>query len=105
MDKETIRLVEISEYLATGSLGRTTRRRIDEVWESSSQIVCDFSHVLGMTGEYADEAFGKMFLERGSADYINKLRFQNLNDVVQIILKGTLYQRYTEMKGGWDWMN
>ncbi|HKJ66358.1 MAG TPA: STAS-like domain-containing protein [bacterium] len=102
---ETVRLVEIDEYLSTEALGKSTRRQIHALWDDSYQIVCDFSQVLGMTGAFADEAFGKMLVEFGLDNYTDKIRFQNLNDVVQAVLKGTLYRRYREMKGGPDWRN
>lgn len=102
---ETVRLVEINEYLGTEALCKSTRRQIQALWDDSYQIVCDFSQVLGMTGVFTDEAFGKMFVELGLENYTDKIRLQNLNDVVRAVLKGTLYRRYREMKGGPDWRN
>jgi len=101
-----LKLSDISEYLGSQSQGVTIRKRIIDLWGDSHQIVCDFSDVLGMTGVCADEAFGKMFVEKGSDDYIDKIRFKNLNDVVHVVLKGALYRRYRQINGDdWEWLN
>lgn len=102
-----LKLSEISEYLGSQSQGTNLRQHITDIWAESHQIICDFSDVLGMTGIFADEAFGKIFIEKGSDDYIDKVRFRNLNDVVHAVLKGALYRRYKEIKGedDWGWMN
>ncbi|MCF7805503.1 MAG: STAS-like domain-containing protein [Candidatus Marinimicrobia bacterium] len=101
MSIEIVNMKEYSDYLGTEVMGQRTRRKIAGLWESSEQIVCNFDDVLGMTGAYADEAFGKMFIEKGSSEYVEKVRFENLNDLVKTILKCTLYQRYDQMQGGW----
>jgi len=93
-----LQLSDINDYLNTVEMGRLTHRRINHLWDKPGQIVCDFRDVHGMTGAFADEAFGKMFLEKGSRHYVRKVRFQNLNQLVETILKSTLYRRYEELK-------
>jgi|GEM_PF-1276760 len=106
MDITILKLSDVSEYLGSQSQGETIRKRLIGLWGHSHQIICDFSDVLGMTGVFADEAFGKMFMEVGSDDYIDKIRFRNLNDVVHVVLKGALFRRYREIKGGdREWLN
>jgi len=105
MSVPTIELVQFSNYLGTAELGIQTYKRIDEYWEATEQIQIDFQDILGMTGAFADEAFGKMFIRRGSRDYINKMNFLNLNEVVEVILKYTLYKRYEQTNGNIGWLN
>lgn len=105
MSVSTIELIEFGDYLGTQDLGIQTYQRIDEYWDSSHQIKIDFQDVLGMTGSFADAAFGKMLMLRGSADYIDKMNFLNLNKVIEVILKYTLYKRYEQTNGGFGWLN
>jgi len=105
MSVSTIELVQFSEYLGTPELGIQTYKHIDEYWETTEQIQIDFQDILGMTGAFADEAFGKMFIQRGSQDYMNKMNFLNLNEVVEVILKYTLYKRYEQTDGNFGWLN
>lgn len=105
MSIQTINLVDFGDYLDSPEMGIQTYQRIEEYWEGSHQIVCDFDSVLGMTGRFANEAFGQLFAQKGSRKYVEKMSFHNLNAVVEIILKCTLYRRYEELHGGQNWLN
>ena len=104
-DIETLYLSEYSDYLHTQEMGALARTEIAGYWEGSRYIICNFDDVHGMTGVFADEAFGVMFMEKGSKEFVEKIRFQNLNDLIQAILKSTLYERYERMRGRGDWEN
>ena len=103
MTVNTLKLSTISEYLGTVDYGKVAGRSIAEMWDTSYQIICDFDNVHGMTGAFADEAFGRMFTEKGSEEFSDKVRFYNLNELVEAILKGTLYQRYKDLKNPGHW--
>ena len=105
MSVQTISLVSFSDYLDTPELGIQTYQQIEDYWDASEQIVCDFEDVLGMTGKFADEAFGKLFEQKGSDLYVEKMNFHNLNEVVEIILKCTLFKRYDDAHNRPDWLN
>jgi len=102
MGIETLQLAHVGNYLDTPQLGEKTQSQIASFWESRDIIVCDFENVYGMTRRFADSAFGDMFIEKGSAAFTEKVRFFNLNELVEVILKCTLYVRYESMKGGRD---
>lgn len=99
---ETLYFSDFSDYLGSKELGAQAREEIALLWNDSQHIICNFNDVHGITGAFADEAFGKMFTEKGSQEYVDKVRFHDQNPLVKTIIKCTLYQRYERMQsGGW----
>jgi len=102
MNIETVHFSEFGDYLGTQKLAIQAREQIAFLWDDSQHIICNFDDVHGITRAFADEAFGKLFTEKGSKEYVDKIRFHNQNPLVHTIIKYTLYQRYERMQGGWS---
>jgi len=57
------------------------------------KIVIDFADVPLVSSSFADEAFGKLFLEMGPIAFGQRFQFQNLSDLVRQLIDRAISQR------------
>jgi len=59
----------------------------------TGKIYLDLEGVPLMSSSFADEAFGKLFLEAGALAFMDKFEFVNLMDTVKFLIDKAIAQR------------
>ena len=100
-DLETIKLSTFGSSIGTRELGREIRERaLSFVKNEKKKVLFDFSDVHVISSAFADELFGKLFIELGKdlfKDAVKVNRFSNDEDqkVILLIIRKALEFRST----------
>jgi hypothetical protein len=97
-DGEQIRFVLAAEVEGFGSreYGRRAKIKIDNILvDKSSRILFDFSGVPLVSSSFADEAFGKLFLELGALDFARRCAFKSVDSTVKRLIDRAIALRLT----------
>jgi len=88
-----INLKEFGIFLGTRQMGIQVQSRISHLLESQPFVIIDFDGVDGITNSFADESFGKLIQALGIGQFKEKIKFQNLNSLVKVIISHALQNR------------
>lgn len=58
-------------------------------------IEVDFSHVPLISSSFADEVFGKLFVKLGPLEFMQRIRFKNVEHTVRMLIDKAISQRVT----------
>ncbi|HSI28173.1 MAG: DUF4325 domain-containing protein [Methylophilus sp.] len=75
--------------------GRPIRNKLSNLIKMTSdqKIIIDFDCVPIVSSSFADEVFGKIFLEVGAMNFMQKFEFINMMDTVQSLINKAISQR------------
>lgn len=75
--------------------GRPVRNKLSNLIKMTGdqKIIIDFDSVPIVSSSFADEVFGKIFLEIGAMTFMQKFEFLNLMDTVQLLINKAISQR------------
>ncbi|AOU97066.1 hypothetical protein BI364_02755 [Acidihalobacter yilgarnensis] len=92
-----INFILINECQAFGSRvsGRPLRQKLHNIlrMSGSPQIAIDFDGVPVVSSSFADEAFGKLFLQLGPVQFMQKVKLINMADTVEGLINKAIAQR------------
>ena len=92
-----INFILTQECQAFGSRvsGRPLRQKLHNIlnMSGSSQVVIDFDGVPVVSSSFADEAFGKLFLQLGPVQFMQRIKLNNMADTVEGIVNKAIAQR------------
>jgi hypothetical protein len=77
---EEIKLSEFGKSVGTRELGAQIRDRMLPIIKNGGQVLVDFSSISIISSAFADELFGKLFVELGEMafkDHVKVNRFDN----------------------------
>jgi hypothetical protein len=105
-DGESIRFVLTEECPAFGSRisGRPLRQKLHNVigMSGAAQIIVDFDGVPVVSSSFADEAFGKLFLQLGPIQFMQRLKLTNMADTVEGLVNKAIAQRMQQGSANFD---
>jgi hypothetical protein len=58
-----------------------------------NKVVVDFVDIHLVSSSFADEVFGKLFLDLGPIDFSNKLQLKNMDATVKLLVEKAITQR------------
>jgi hypothetical protein len=61
------------------------------------RIIIDFLNVPLVSSSFADEVFGKLFLELGPVTFAQRFEFRNLPSIVRQLMDKAIAQRMSKM--------
>lgn len=77
-----------------GAAVRTKLRNLVEL-SNQSRIIIDFSELPLVSSSFADEVFGKLFLELGAVRFMKAIEFREVSPIVRQIIDRAIAQRST----------
>jgi anti-sigma regulatory factor (Ser/Thr protein kinase) len=75
-----------------GTPVRNTLRNLIKFLEGN-RVIVDFADIHLISSSFADEVFGKLFLDLGPLDFSTKLEFKNLDQTVKLLIDKAIIQR------------
>jgi hypothetical protein len=90
---EDIKLNGYGKFLGTRELGTQIRNAIVPKLSHGTTVVIDFNNIEGITNSFADECFGKLIIETGTAPFKEHVKFTNLDPTEKSILNFALMNR------------
>jgi anti-anti-sigma regulatory factor len=88
-------LSEFGRHLTGRFIGRKIK---EQILSNPGNVVIDFHGVESISHSFADEVFGKLFMELGDQSFRNKIKITNCSDEIRTIIKFVLKERNTTMK-------
>ena len=86
-----------SECSSYGSrvAGKPVRTKLSNLLKMGGNgvIIIDLSDIPLMSSSFADEAFGKLFLEAGPIAFMQRFKFVNVMSTVQLLIDRAIAQR------------
>ncbi|MDD9860261.1 MAG: STAS-like domain-containing protein [Nitrospira sp.] len=89
------KLVDESPSFGSRMAGKPVRTKLSNLYRmhSSGRISIDLSDVPIMSSSFADEVFGKLFLEVGAMGFMRRFELMNVEDIVRQIIDKAIAQR------------
>ncbi len=89
------RVLEEAASVGSRIAGAPVRMKLTNLvrMTGASPILVDFRGVSMISSSFADEVFGKTFLEIGPIDFATRLRFVNLDQTVKKLIDKAMMQR------------
>ncbi len=86
---------EQSESFGSRVAGKPVRTKLSNLLHmgNDEKIIIDLTGIPLMSSSFADEAFGKLFLEAGPVAFTQKFEFVNVMDTVQNLINKAIEQR------------
>ncbi len=100
-----INFILTKECPAFGSrvAGRPLRQKIHNIVNmASAPVIIDFEGVPVVSSSFADEAFGKLFLQLGPLPFMQKIKLVNMADTVEALVNKAIAQRMQEGTADFD---
>lgn len=84
-----------SDGFGSRAVGEPVRRKLINVIGclTNGSLIVDFADVPLVSSSYADEVFGKLFLELGPLNFMQKIEFKNLDPLVGGLIDRAIAQR------------
>jgi hypothetical protein len=89
-----------SDSFGSRSAGTPVRNKLKNLvsFLDDNKLVVDFSDIHLVSSSFADEVFGKLFLELGPLSFSSKLEFLNLDATVRLLIDKAIMQRMTAQR-------
>jgi STAS-like domain of unknown function (DUF4325) len=92
-----VKVSEFEEGLGTRRSAEQARIRLQNyLSEGAPRIVLDFEGVNVVSSSFADEVLGKLALQMGLVQFINRFRLDHMTDTVEAIVNRAIQQRVAE---------
>lgn len=105
-DGEPIRFVLSKECPAFGSRvsGRPLRQKLHNLLAMSgnTQVLVDLDGVPVVSSSFADEAFGKLFLQMGPIQFMQRVKLVNMASTVKGLIDKAIAQRMQQGSADFD---
>ena len=101
-DKDGEMIISIKDkYARTRSRegGRDMRTEIKNLLESGNKIIIDFEGVNVISSSFADEVFGRLFVELGPVGYSNRIQLRNIDQMTHGLIDLAIQQRFLTENG------
>jgi STAS-like domain of unknown function (DUF4325) len=84
-----------AESFGSRKAGTPVRNKLKNLvrFLDKNKIVVDFGDIHLISSSFADEVFGKLFLELGPLDFSNKIELKNLDGTVKLLIDKAIIQR------------
>lgn len=82
--------VELSKYgpiISDKEIGSEIHHMIVDSLKNNDVLEVDFSTIISMATYCAKQVFGRLYIDLGSEIFFEKIKFQNVNDDLKIIIK------------------
>jgi hypothetical protein len=91
----TVKLVDECHAFGSRVSGRPLRQKLHNIinMTDSAQVVIDFDGVPVVSSSFADEAFGKLFLQLGPIQFMQKVKLNNMANTVEGLINKAIFQR------------
>ena len=73
--------------------GARVRRQIENLLAEEDHVVIDFDGVDVISSSFADEVFGRLFLELGPVTFASRIPLRNTNETVRGLIDRAIVQR------------
>ncbi|MFC1540578.1 STAS-like domain-containing protein [Candidatus Margulisiibacteriota bacterium] len=99
---ETIKLNDLGSSLGTRDLGAKLKIKAQEAIANGNIVFFDFSKVDIISSAFADELFGKLFIELGEAQFkskikLNKFENQEVGKIILLIINKAITFRKNQL--------
>jgi anti-sigma regulatory factor (Ser/Thr protein kinase) len=78
-----------------GTPVRNKLKNLIRFLEIDKKVVVDFRDIQLISSSFADEVFGKLFLELGPLEFSTKLELKNIDPIVKLLIEKAIVQRMT----------
>ncbi len=78
-----------------GTPVRNKLKNLISFLDTSKRLVVDFRDIQLVSSSFADEVFGKLFLELGPLEFATKLELRNIDPIVKLLIEKAIVQRMT----------
>ena len=93
-DKIVFKLASEVEGFGSREFGRRARLKIDNILvDKRNAILFDFEGVPLISSSFADEVFGKLFVEFGTMEFMRRCSFQAVDPTVKRLIDKAIAQR------------
>ncbi|TIV81753.1 MAG: DUF4325 domain-containing protein [Mesorhizobium sp.] len=84
-----------SEGFGSRVAGNPVRRKLINIINliDKGKLIVDLSDIILVSSSYADEVFGKLFLELGPIEFMRKVEFRNVDQLVKNLIDRAIMQR------------
>lgn len=88
-------LVNEAQSFGSRVSGRPVRNKLSNLIQMTGEqrIIIDFAEIALVSSSFADEVFGKLFLEYGAIRFSQKFELINVMDTVQLLINKAISQR------------
>ena len=86
-----------SSSFGSRAAGTPLRNKIKNLlaFSDEKKLVVDFAGIHLVSSNFADEVFGKLFLELGPLNFSGKLEFRSIDPTVKLLVDKAIVQRMT----------
>jgi STAS-like domain of unknown function (DUF4325) len=93
-DKIIFEVEKEVEGFGSREFGRRARQKIDNILvDKRATVAFDFTGIPLISSSFADEAFGKLFVEMGALDFMRRCSFQSVDPTVKRLIDKAIAQR------------
>jgi anti-sigma regulatory factor (Ser/Thr protein kinase) len=84
-----------ADSLGSRNAGTPIRNKLKNLirFLSGNKVIIDFAEIHLISSSFADEVFGKLFLDLGPLDFSTKLEFKDLDQTVKLLIDKAIIQR------------
>lgn len=82
-----INLTEYGPLISDKKVGSVIYEKISIALLTNDIIKIDFENIISMATFCAKQIFGKLYLELGSQNFFERIKFENANEDLKIIIK------------------
>lgn len=89
-------LIEEAKSFGSRTAGTPVRNRLKNLigfLESRQKIVIDLDGINLVSSSFADEVFGKLFVELGPLEFSAKIEIKNVDPIVKVLIDKAIFQR------------
>jgi hypothetical protein len=89
-----------SDSFGSRNAGTPVRNKLKNLvsFLEDNKVVVDFSGIHLVSSSFADEVFGKLFLDLGPLNFSTKLEFTNVDATVKLLIDKAIVQRMTAQR-------
>lgn len=86
---------EEADSLGSREAGRPIRNKLNAIWKmaNASRVIVDMSDIYLISSSFADEVFGKLFVEVGPVQFSSVFQLKNTDSTVRQIIDKAITQR------------
>lgn len=96
-DKVIFQLAEEAEGFGSREFGKRVKTKIDNILlDNKSGILFDFGGVELISSSFADEVFGKLFVQIGALEFMRRFEFRSIEATVKRLVDRAIMQRAKE---------
>jgi hypothetical protein len=93
-DNICFKVLDEVEGFGSREFGRRARQKVDNLMsDSRTHVSFDFQGVPLISSSFADEVFGKLFVELGAIEFMRRCSFSNIDDTVRKLIDRAIAQR------------